>query len=70
MKFQLDLDTCRDQGECVHASEQIFTLDSDGKQSFRAFAEKIYISDEISPDLQESVQDASIGCPMQAIKLV
>lgn len=69
MKFQLDLNTCRDVGECVSASERIFSLDSNGKQSFRSLSEDIYVSSEISPALEESVRDASIMCPMQAIKL-
>jgi ferredoxin len=70
MKFQLDLNTCRDAGECVYASEQIFSLDSNGKQSFRMLSEDIYISSEISPDFEESVRDASIVCPMQAIRII
>lgn len=70
MKFQLDLNTCRDAGECVYASEQIFSLDSNGKQSFRAFENDLYLSEVISEDLAESVYEAAITCPMQAIKII
>ena len=69
MKFELDLLSCRDFGECVGAAPQIFSLDSKGRQSVRNDATTDLVVIECADDARQSVEEAAVVCPMQAIKV-
>ena len=60
MHVVVDLNLCKDHGQCVIAAPEIFTLDDNGKL--------VYIED---PDdsLLPAAEDAADVCPEQAITI-
>lgn len=60
MRVVVDLETCRDHGQCVFAAPEVFHLDENGKLGF--------VSD---PDdsLRDAVEEATDVCPLQAIRI-
>ncbi|MFI0976646.1 ferredoxin [Streptomyces sp. NPDC021093] len=60
MKVVVDTDVCKDHGQCVFASPEVFQLDADGKL--------VYVA-EPDESLREDVEDAADVCPLQAITI-
>ncbi|MGW7414046.1 ferredoxin [Streptomyces sp. NPDC054863] len=60
MKVVVDIDICKDHGQCVFAAPEVFQLDDGGKL--------VYVA---QPDesLREDVEDAADVCPLQAITI-
>lgn len=70
MKFEVDLNRCQDHLQCVFAAPSVFAADEGGKLSFRAEADAVYISGELSDDLVEEIETAADMCPVQAIRML
>ncbi|WP_174575668.1 ferredoxin [Nocardia miyunensis] len=69
MKFAVDLAVCQNIGQCSFTAPEMFTLDDDGKLSFRNEATDEYVSPELTDDDADSAQSAAALCPMQAIRV-
>jgi ferredoxin len=67
MKFNVDLKTCENHGQCTYLAPDFFALDETGKLTYRAEAAETYTSPEIDVDAAEDVQEAADMCPVQAI---
>jgi ferredoxin len=67
MKFQVDLKTCENHGQCTYLAPDYFALDETGKLTYRALAAETYTSNDIDGDAAEDVQEAADMCPVQAI---
>jgi ferredoxin len=67
MRVTVDLTTCADHGQCVFSAPEIFSLDDDGKLSFRHEATDRYVSGELDGSLRDDVEEAADVCPLQAI---
>jgi ferredoxin len=60
MKVVVDMNKCKDHGQCVFAAPDVFQLDDKGRLA--------YVSD---PDdtLRDEVEEAADVCPLQAIRI-
>jgi ferredoxin len=67
MRVEVDLDKCQDHGQCVFAAPEVFSLDEQGRLSFRALAKGSYLSGELDESLRDDVEEAADVCPLQAI---
>ena len=67
MRVTVDLTTCADHGQCVFSAPEIFSLDDDGKLSFRHEATDRYVSGELDESVRDDVEEAADVCPLQAI---
>lgn len=67
MRIVVDLTKCNDHGQCVFSAPEVFSLDSDGKLSFRAQATDTYLSGDLDESLRDDVEEAADVCPLQAI---
>ena len=67
MRFLVDLTTCADHGQCAFSAPEVFSLDDDGKLSFRRQATDRYASGELDDSLRDDVEEAADVCPLQAI---
>lgn len=67
MHITVDLKKCNDHGQCVFSAPAVFSLDDDGKLSFRGEAADTYISGELDESLRDDVEEAADVCPLQAI---
>ena len=71
MRFQVDLDTCQNHGQCCLNAPPVFSLDGENHElAFRREAEHRYVSPEIDESLREDVTVASEMCPTQAIEII
>ena len=52
MRITVDLKKCNDHGQCVFSAPAVFSLDEDGKLSFRRDAADTYISGDLDESLQ------------------
>ena len=69
MNIVVDLNKCQDHGQCVFSAPKVFSLDQDGKLSFRQEATATYISAELGESLRDDVEEAADVCPLQAIDI-
>jgi len=67
MRITVDLNKCNDHGQCVFSAPAVFSLDSDGKLSFRYEATVSYVSGELDESLRDDIEEAADVCPLQAI---
>jgi ferredoxin len=60
MKVVVDMNKCKDHGQCVFAAPDVFRLGEDGRL--------VYVGE---PDeaLRADVEDAADVCPLQAIQV-
>jgi ferredoxin len=70
MKVELDLISCRNNGECVISAPQVFSLDENGIQSLRIGAPNSSVIIEVSDQYIQAVEETVIVCPMQAISII
>ncbi|MEV7907599.1 ferredoxin, partial [Streptomyces anulatus] len=57
MKVIVDMDVCKDHGQCVFSAPEVFQLDDGGRL--------VYESD-VDGALRDSVEEAADVCPLQA----
>ncbi|GAA3967396.1 ferredoxin [Actinomadura viridis] len=69
MRIVVDLALCQDHGQCVFSAPQVFSLDENGKLSFRDGATDTYISADLDESLRDDVEEAADACPLQAIEV-
>ena len=69
MRVTVDLKKCNDHGQCVFSAPAVFSLDDEGKLSFRHEAADTYISGELDESLRDDVEEAADVCPLQAITI-
>ena len=67
MRITVDLKKCNDHGQCVFSAPAVFSLDDDGKLSFRREAADTYASGDLDESLRDDVEEAADACPLQAI---
>jgi ferredoxin len=67
MRITVDLNKCNDHGQCVFSAPSVFSLDDDGKLSFRREAAGTHTSGELGEALRDAVEEAADACPLQAI---
>jgi ferredoxin len=67
MRITVDLKKCNDHGQCVFSAPAVFSLDEDGKLSFRRDAADTYLSGDLDESLRDDVEEAADVCPLQAI---
>lgn len=71
MRFQVDLDTCQNHGQCALVAPQVFSIDEEPHVlAFRREAEHRYVAPEIDELAREDVTAASEMCPTQAIEII
>ncbi|MFI6586251.1 ferredoxin [Embleya sp. NPDC050493] len=60
MKVVVDMDRCRDHGQCVFSAPEVFHINASGRLEFVA-----------DPDeaLRDAVEEAADVCPLQAITI-
>jgi ferredoxin len=57
-------------GQCVFSAPAVFSLDDDGKPSFRReTADDTYLSGDLDESLRDDVEEAADACPLQAIEV-
>jgi ferredoxin len=69
LRITVDLKKCNDHGQCVFSAPAVFSLDDEGKLSFRHAATDIYLSGELDESLRDDVEEAADVCPLQAIAI-
>ena len=67
MRITVDLKKCNDHGQCVFSAPAVFSLDDDGKLSFRREAADVYVSGDLDESFRDDVEEAADACPLQAI---
>jgi ferredoxin len=68
MRVTVDLKKCNDHGQCVFSAPAVFSLDDDGKLSFRReTAADTYVSGDLDESCRDDVEEAADACPLQAI---
>lgn len=60
MQVIVDMDKCKDHGQCVFASPTVFQLDDAGHLVYNA---------EPEDGLRDEVEEAADVCPLQAITI-
>lgn len=70
MKLSVDLNQCENHGQCTFVAPNQFALDDDGLLTFRAVADDVYVSPELTDDAAAEAGQAVDMCPMQAISLI
>ena len=68
MRIAVDLTTCENHGQCTFVAPDVFSLNDDGELSFREHAATEYVSETISDEHRDNVEDAIGMCPVQAIR--
>ncbi len=60
MKVIVDMDVCKDHGQCVFSAPEVFQINDSGRLVY-----------EPAPDdsLREAVEEAADVCPLQAITI-
>jgi ferredoxin len=58
LKVVVDMDKCKDHGQCVFAAPDVFQLEDGGRLAYTA---------EPDESLRADVEDAADVCPLQAI---
>jgi ferredoxin len=61
MRIVVDMNRCKDHGQCVFAAPEVFRLDAGSRLAY------VEHPDEA---LREAVEEAADACPLQAITLV
>jgi ferredoxin len=69
MQVVVDLNKCQDHGQCVFSAPAVFSLDDQGKLSFRREASDTYLSGDLDESLRDDVEEAADVCPLQAIEI-
>ena len=69
MRVVVDLNKCADHGQCVFSAPAVFSLDENGKLSFRREATGTYISGDLDESLRDDVEEAADVCPTLAIEI-
>ncbi|MGW3999894.1 ferredoxin [Amycolatopsis sp. NPDC004772] len=67
MHIVVDLNKCQDHGQCVFSAPSVFSLDGQGKLSFRSEASGTYVSPPLAEEHRDDVEEAADVCPLQAI---
>jgi ferredoxin len=67
MRITVDLTQCADHGQCVFSAPKVFSLDENGKLTFRNEATDRYVSGDLDEAQRDDVEEAADVCPMQAI---
>jgi ferredoxin len=57
----------RAYGQCVFSAPAVFSLDDDGKLSFRRQAAGSHVCGDLDESLRDDVEEAADVCPLQAI---
>ena len=70
MKFKVNLDRCENHGQCTYSAPDVFSLDGEGRLSFREGAGSEYVSPDVASDLEEDDEEAADVCPVLAISLL
>lgn len=60
MKVIVDMDVCKDHGQCVFSAPEVFQLNEEGRLVYNA---------EPDESLREAVEEAADVCPLQAITI-
>lgn len=68
MRIAVDLRQCENHGQCTFLAPDVFSLDEDGRLSFRAEADEEYVSGDLDQGLAEDIEEAIDMCPVQAIR--
>lgn len=60
MKVIVDMDVCKDHGQCVFSAPEVFQINENGRLVYEA-----------DPDesLRDAVEEAADVCPLQAITI-
>ncbi len=69
MRIVVDLAKCQDHGQCVYSAPEVFSLDENGRLSFRAETSGTYVSADLDESLLDDVEEAADACPLQAIEV-
>ena len=71
MRFQVDLDTCQNHGQCCLVAPEVFSIDEQTRQlSLHLRNEGQYRSPETDEALRDDITAASDMCPTQAITIL
>ncbi|MCC5579760.1 MULTISPECIES: ferredoxin [Microtetraspora] len=60
MKVIVDMDVCKDHGQCVFSAPEVFQINENGRLVFEA---------EPDESLRDAVEEAADVCPLQAITI-
>lgn len=60
MKVIVDMDVCKDHGQCVFSAPEVFQLNEHGRL--------VYVA-EPDESLRDAVEEAADVCPLQAITI-
>jgi len=60
MRVVVDMNICKDHGQCAFAAPEVFQINEQGRL--------VYVS-EPDESLREAVQEAADVCPLQAITI-
>ena len=69
MRVVVDLNKCADHGQCVFSAPAVFSLDENGRLSFRREVADTYVSGDLDESLRDDVEEAADVCPTQAIEI-
>ncbi|MEV7007749.1 ferredoxin [Streptosporangium sp. NPDC051022] len=58
MKVIVDMDVCKDHGQCVFAAPEVFQINDSGRLVYES---------EVDEALRDAVEEAADVCPLQAI---
>ncbi|WP_433223659.1 ferredoxin [Microtetraspora malaysiensis] len=60
MKVVVDMDVCKDHGQCVFSAPEVFQINENGRLAYVA---------EPDESLRDAVEEAADVCPLQAITI-
>ncbi|GGO12935.1 ferredoxin [Microbispora hainanensis] len=60
MKVIVDMDVCKDHGQCVFSAPEVFQINENGRLVYEA---------EPDESLRDAVEEAADVCPLQAITI-
>ncbi|WP_067135847.1 ferredoxin [Microtetraspora malaysiensis] len=60
MKVVVDMDVCKDHGQCVFSAPEVFQINENGRL--------VYVA-ESDESLRDAVEEAADVCPLQAITI-
>ncbi|MFF3667857.1 MULTISPECIES: ferredoxin [Microtetraspora] len=60
MKVVVDMDVCKDHGQCVFSAPEVFQINENGRL--------VYVA-EPDESLRDAVEEAADVCPLQAITI-
>ncbi|GAA3125746.1 ferredoxin [Streptosporangium carneum] len=58
MKIIVDMDVCKDHGQCVFSAPEVFQISDSGRLVYESEADE---------SLRDAVEEAADVCPLQAI---